>query len=54
MSWGRDNLIGAATCYGQKNPGIESSWKRDCPHPSELILGTTQIPIKWVHGNSRG
>ena len=45
---GRDSTVGIATRYGLDNPGIESRWRRDFPHPSRLALGPTQTPVQWV------
>ena len=40
--------------YGRDSPGIESRRGRDFPQPSRLALGSTQPPIQWVTGLSRG
>jgi len=34
--------------------GIESRWERDFPHLSRPDMGTTQPPVQWVPGLSRG
>jgi hypothetical protein len=47
---GRDSSVGNATRYGLDDPGIESGWGRDFPHPSRPALGPTQPPIKRVPG----
>jgi hypothetical protein len=46
--------VGIATGYGLDGPGIESRWGRDFLHLSEPALGTTQPPVQWVPGPSRG
>jgi len=45
---GRDSLVGIATRYRLKGPGIESRWRRDLPHPSRRALGSTHPPIQLV------
>ena len=47
-------LVGIATDYGLDGPGIESRWGRDFPHLSRPTLGSTQPPVEWVPGLSRG
>jgi hypothetical protein len=46
--------VGIATVYGLDGSGIESRWGRDFPHLSKPALGTTQHPVQWVPGLSRG
>jgi len=43
-----------ATRYGLDGPGIESRWGRDFPQSSRPDLGSTQPPVQWVPGLSRG
>jgi len=43
-----------ATGYGLDGPGIESRWGPDFPHLSRPDLGSTQPPVQWVPGLSRG
>ena len=50
----RDNADGIATRYGLDDPGIESQWGRDFPHPSRPALVPTQPPIQLAPGLSRG
>jgi len=45
---------GIATRYELDSPVIESRWGRDFPHPSTQALWSTQPPIQWVPGLSRG
>jgi len=40
--------------YGLDGPGIESRWERNFPHLYRPALGSTQPPLKWVPGLSRG
>jgi hypothetical protein len=54
LSGSRDCVVGIATRYELDGPGIESLWGRDFPRPSRPVLGTTQLPIRWVPGLSRG
>jgi hypothetical protein len=50
---GRDRSVGIATRYGLDDPGIESRWGRDFPHPPRPALGPVQL-VQWVPGLSRG
>ena len=51
---GRHSSVGIATRYGLDGPRIEYQWGRDFPHPSRPALGSTQPPVQWVPGLSRG
>jgi hypothetical protein len=51
---GPGSSVGIATDYGMDGPGIESRWGRDFPHLSRPALGTTQPPVQWVPGPSKG
>jgi len=44
------SVVSIATRYGLEDPGIESRWGRDFPHPSRPALGRIQPPIQWVPG----
>jgi hypothetical protein len=50
----RDSSVGIETRYELDGPGIESRWGRHFPYPSRPALGSTQSPIPWVPGLSRG
>ena len=47
-------VVGIATGYGLDGPGIESRWGLNFPHLSRPALGSTQPPVQWVPGFSRG
>jgi len=51
---GRDSSDVTATRYGLNGPGIESRWRRDFPQLSRPVLGSTQPPIQYLPGKSRG
>jgi hypothetical protein len=46
----RDSSVGIATRYGLDDPGIESRWGRDFPHPFRPALGPTQSCLQWLLG----
>jgi hypothetical protein len=52
LAW--DSVVGIATCYGLDGPGIQPQRGRDFPHPSRMVLGSTQSPIQWLLGLSQG
>ena len=45
-----DSSVGTATRYGLDDPGIDSRWWRNFPHPSTPALVPTQAPIQLVPG----
>jgi hypothetical protein len=51
---GPGSSVGIATGYGLGGPGIESRWRRDFPHLSRPAPGSTQPPVQWIPGLSRG
>jgi len=47
--------VGIATCYKLEGSENESRWGgRYIPHPSRPTLRSTQPPVQWVLGLSRG
>jgi hypothetical protein len=36
-------VVGIATSYGLGDPGIETRWRRDFPHPSRPFRGPTNF-----------
>ena len=50
---GPGNSVSTATNYGLDGPGIESR-RGEIFRPSIPALGTTQPPVQWVPGLSRG
>ena len=52
--FGPGSSVGIATGYGLDDPGIESRWRRDFPRLCRPALGSTQPPVQWVPGLSRG
>ena len=48
------SVVGIATGCGLDGRGIESRWRRDFPHLSRVALGSTQPPVQWAPGLSRG
>ena len=51
---GRGSSVVIVTGYGLDGLGTESRWGRDFPHLSRPTLGSTQHPVQWVPGLSRG
>jgi len=51
---GPGGVVGIATGYGLDGLGIESRWGRYFPHLSRPALGSTQPPVQWAPGLSRG
>jgi hypothetical protein len=51
---GRDSSVGIATRYCLDGPKMEYRWWQDFPRPARPALGSTQPPIQWVRGHSRG
>jgi hypothetical protein len=48
------SAVGITNAYGLDGPRIESPWGRDFPHLSRPALRSTQPPVQWVPGLSRG
>jgi len=48
-----NTVVRIAACYCLNDPGIESRWGRNFPHPFGPALGPTQPPTQWIPGNSR-
>ena len=51
---GPGSSVGIATGYGLDGRRIESRWGWDFPNLSRPALGSTQPPVQWVLGLSRG
>ena len=51
---GLGSVVGIATAYRLDSLGIEFRWGRDFLHLSRLALRSTQPPVQWVLGLSRG
>jgi hypothetical protein len=51
---GPGSSVGIATDYGLNDPGIESRLGCEFSHTSRPALRTTQPPVQWVPGLSRG
>jgi len=51
---GPGSSVRIAIDYKLDGPGTESRWGRDFPHLSKPALGSTQPPVQWVPGLSRG
>ena len=51
---GRNSPVGIATRHELDGPVIEFRWGRDFPHPLRPARGSTQPPVQWVPGLSRG
>jgi hypothetical protein len=52
--WGPGSSAGIETGYRMNGPGIESRWRRDFALLSRPALWSTQPPVQWVPGLSRG
>ena len=50
---GPDSSVGIATDYGLDGPGSNPGGD-EIFRPSRPALGSTQTPVKWVSGLSRG
>jgi hypothetical protein len=51
---GPGSAVSIGTGYGLDGLGIESRWGRDFPKMFRPALGTTQPPVQWITGLSRG
>jgi hypothetical protein len=54
VSIGPGSSVDIVTGYGLDGPRIESQLGRNFLHLSRQKLGSTQSPVKWVPGISRG
>jgi hypothetical protein len=52
--WDRDSSVGIATRYGLDDPGIESRWRRDFPHPFRPALGAHSVSYTIRTGSFPG
>jgi len=50
----QDSSVGIVTRYRLDGPGMESWSRQDFLHLSRMPLGSTQPPVQWVPGFSRG
>jgi len=50
----RDSSVGIAIRYGLDDPGIESRWGRDFPHPSIPALGLPSLLYNVYRDFPRG
>jgi hypothetical protein len=53
LTWALD-VVGIATRYVLDGSGIEIRCGPDIPHSSRPALRSTQPPVQWVPGLSRG
>ena len=45
---GRFSVVGIGIRCGLGDPGIESRWGQDFPHPSSPAVLLTQPPVQWI------
>ena len=54
VKWAADDVVGIATCYRLDDPGIESQWGQNLPHPSRPALGHIQASYTMGIGSFLG
>jgi len=51
---GPGSVLSIVTDYGLDSPETEARWGQNFLHLSRPALGSTQPPVQWVPGLSRG